>query len=131
MNLQQKSAAKLISHIKDERRFITTADELTDYVKKGIFKALLVGKLCSVFPLYIVEDILSFAKEQLAEGNETILLGIRTKRNGVIIFEYFIETSDRGLELNLSSYYIPDSPSQISIPTENTGKCLVIDVDST
>ena len=105
-----------------------TEQEMLDFSKYQILHAMTTAEFHLAFPYYIVEDIMLFAKEQVAESRTNVLIGIKTKSNGAVIFNYNVGTSDKEIFLTLDSYYVPKTPSDIPYLKSVSGKCLIIDI---
>jgi hypothetical protein len=121
---------EIISHIKEVKRFINTDKDMIEYSKHKLLEAFYSGKLYDVFPPPIYEDILSFVSEQLANGSDKVLIGLKTKNESAIIFKYSIQPTSSGIVLKTDDYSIGVKPYSIDFPENTSGKCLLLDVSS-
>jgi hypothetical protein len=107
----------LIDHIADVDYSRTQQGELDAVLKRRLIASMARGSFPIAFPQCMVEDIYTFAKEQLTLGNDQVVIAIQTKHGGLIAFTYMLGLAAEGVEFSPAiDVHVPKRPQSKALP---------------
>jgi hypothetical protein len=107
----------LIDHIADVQYSRIHSGEIDEVLKRRLIASIARGGFPIVLPQCMVEDIYTFGKEQLAKGNDQVVLAIQTKHGGLMAFSYMLGLAPEGVEFSPSiDVHVPRRPQSKALP---------------
>lgn len=112
---------ELLKHIENVSYTRFNGLEFDTRLRRRFVEGMAKGTFSSVLPQCIVEDIHSFAKEQLVLGIDQVVLAFETKSSGLAALLYEIQMVPEGVMFSAAQeIHVPRRSSSRALPSSFT-----------